>query len=261
MKNMVATTYPFFIEAAETALGVGDSPLEPRPMSIAEQIAARISLMLENGELKPGDRILEVELAEQFRVSRGPVREALHLLHKDGVIEILPRRGAHVFQPTPQELRNLYDIRATLIGMAAGKAALAPDKSLLELAKQGAAIMAEVALESGSSIDAFLKIRGLTGLLMLRMSGNMALEVMVRRMSLQTALHSLGFETVERRMEASQIWLAIFDAIEKSDAAAAEQAGKRLVMATSDAIVKKLEAVTLVKVGKRVQRKNKGDIN
>jgi DNA-binding GntR family transcriptional regulator len=253
---MTSTSASIFVAAAEAALGEGDGPTNGRPQSIAEQIASQISLMLEEGDLKPGDRILEVELAEQFRVSRGPVREALHLLHKDGVIEMLPRRGAHVFQPTASEVRDLYEIRAKLIGMVASKAALSDDKSLLPLARQGAVAMGDVAMGIGDNINDFLRIRGLTGLLMLRMSGNAQLEKMVRRLSLQTALHSLGFETVERRVEAAEIWFIILDAIEQSDAKTAEANGQRLVLATLDAIVKKIEAMTPVKIGKRVQRKN-----
>jgi DNA-binding GntR family transcriptional regulator len=254
---MTSSSISSFVAAAEAALGEGDGGGDGRPQSIAEQIASQISVMLEDGELKPGDRILEVELAGQFCVSRGPVREALHLLHKDGVIEMLPRRGAHVFQPTSREVRDLYEIRATLIGMAASKAACAADKSLLPLARQGAIGLGAVAQGGGRDINDFLRVRGLTGLLMLRMSGNAQLEKMVRRLSLQTALHSLGFETVERRVEASEIWLTILDAIEKTDADAAEKNARRLVLATLDAIVKKIESMTPVKVGKRVQRKVK----
>jgi DNA-binding GntR family transcriptional regulator len=255
---MTSSSITSFVAAAEAALGEGDGSGDGRPQSIAEQIAGQISLMLEDGELKPGDRILEVELAQQFGVSRGPVREALHLLHKDGVIEMLPRRGAHVFQPTAGEVRDLYEIRANLIGMAASNAARATDKSLLPIARQGAVTMGAVAKGSGRDINDFLRVRGLTGLLMLRMSGNAQLEKMVRRLSLQTALHSLGFESEERRLEASEIWLTILDAIEKSDARAAQENGQRLVLATLGAIVKKIESMTPVKVGKRVQRKIKG---
>src|SRR4030095_3963046 len=85
-------------------------------MTLPEQIAERIFTAIADGEYAPGDRIREEVLAEQFEVSRGPVREALRILEKDAVVRILPNRGAHVTQLSIQEVSDLFEIRRKLSG-------------------------------------------------------------------------------------------------------------------------------------------------
>ena len=68
--------------------------------SLPEQIAARLAERIVSGAYAPGQRILEQAVAEEFAVSRGPVREALRLLEKDGLVMILARRGAQVTNPS-----------------------------------------------------------------------------------------------------------------------------------------------------------------
>ncbi|HEX6515696.1 MAG TPA: GntR family transcriptional regulator [Nocardioidaceae bacterium] len=83
--------------------------------SLRELIIARV--------LPPGQHLVESELAERLGVSRGPVREALQALHSEGWVELRPRRGAFVRQPTPQEVDEVFVVRAALESEAAGLAA------------------------------------------------------------------------------------------------------------------------------------------
>ena len=64
--------------------------------TLSEQIADQIYEVIVRGEHTPGDRIREAALADQFGVSRAPVREALRILERDAVVRVLPNRGAHV---------------------------------------------------------------------------------------------------------------------------------------------------------------------
>lgn len=75
-----------------------------RPLSIAEQIADRISDRIVLGETSEGTWLRENAIAEQFQVSRGPVREAFRLLENDGVLAIHANRGAQVSQLSKDEL-------------------------------------------------------------------------------------------------------------------------------------------------------------
>ena len=79
--------------------------------TLPEQIAELIFTSIANGEYEPGERIREEALAEQFEVSRGPVREALRILEKDSVVRILPNRGAHVTQLSIKEVADIFEIR------------------------------------------------------------------------------------------------------------------------------------------------------
>ncbi|EOI6420646.1 TPA: GntR family transcriptional regulator [Vibrio cholerae] len=75
------------------------------------------------GELAPGSKISEPELAKQFQVSRGPLREALMRVEGLGLIERIPHIGARVIQLSPTKLVELYAVREALEGMAAMLAA------------------------------------------------------------------------------------------------------------------------------------------
>ncbi|EKG0408430.1 GntR family transcriptional regulator [Vibrio cholerae] len=75
------------------------------------------------GQLAPGGKISEPELAKQFQVSRGPLREALMRVEGLGLIERIPHIGARVIQLSPTKLVELYAVREALEGMAARLAA------------------------------------------------------------------------------------------------------------------------------------------
>ncbi|MEW6267007.1 MAG: GntR family transcriptional regulator [Thermodesulfobacteriota bacterium] len=76
------------------------------------------------GKYKAGERLSEVRLARRFGTSRSPVREALQSLAKEGLIRIVPRRGAVVAQYDLQEIEDLFQVRESIDGMAARLAAL-----------------------------------------------------------------------------------------------------------------------------------------
>lgn len=70
--------------------------------------------MVLDGSLEPGARINEVELAQQFQISRGPLREALQRLKAEGLLEVRAHRGAFVREFDAQELQDLYSLRSAL---------------------------------------------------------------------------------------------------------------------------------------------------
>ncbi|ACL61183.1 GntR family transcriptional regulator [Methylobacterium nodulans] len=79
---------------------------------------------IEDGELPPGSRLREAELAERFSISRTPVREALGRLEAQGLVVHEPHRGASVAQLDYAQVTELYDLREVLEGMAARLAAI-----------------------------------------------------------------------------------------------------------------------------------------
>ncbi|MFY9568790.1 MAG: GntR family transcriptional regulator [Acetivibrionales bacterium] len=70
------------------------------------------------GELKPGQRLMEVQVAEKMGVSRTPVREAIRKLELEGLVEMLPRKGAHVAELSVKDIMDVLEVRATLDGLA-----------------------------------------------------------------------------------------------------------------------------------------------
>ncbi|WP_320781998.1 GntR family transcriptional regulator, partial [Streptomyces sp. CRN 30] len=75
------------------------------------------------GELQPGQRLVERDLAAELEVSRIPLREALRLLEADGLVVLVPRRGALVAPFAPADVRHLFDVRESLEALAARLAA------------------------------------------------------------------------------------------------------------------------------------------
>jgi DNA-binding GntR family transcriptional regulator len=74
------------------------------------------------GELKPGQRLMEVQLAEKMGVSRTPVREAIRKLELEGLVDMIPRKGAHVAELSIKDIMDVLEVRASLDGLAASLA-------------------------------------------------------------------------------------------------------------------------------------------
>ncbi len=89
----------------------------------AHAVAQRLRDEIGTGSLAPGTRLRQLEIAERFGVSTTPVREAFHLLQREGLVRIDAHRGATVFIPTAADVRECYEIRAPLEALAAAKAA------------------------------------------------------------------------------------------------------------------------------------------
>lgn len=92
------------------------------------------------GELEPGERLMEIHLAKRLGVSRTPVREAIRKLELEGLVVMIPRRGAVVASITEKDLKNVLEVRRTLEILAAEVACERITPELLEeLGKAGEA--------------------------------------------------------------------------------------------------------------------------
>jgi DNA-binding GntR family transcriptional regulator len=89
-----------------------------RSASLASVLQQEIERMVISGELAPGSRINEQQLAVRFGVSRGPIREAVRGLEGAGLAVAVTNRGVFVRRLSVTEVRELYDIRAALFGLA-----------------------------------------------------------------------------------------------------------------------------------------------
>ncbi|WP_028306563.1 GntR family transcriptional regulator [Desulfitibacter alkalitolerans] len=76
-----------------------------------------------NGKLKPGERLMEQQVAEELGVSRTPVREAIRKLEIEGFVIIIPRRGAYVSDISLKDIAQVFEVRAAMEALAAGLAA------------------------------------------------------------------------------------------------------------------------------------------
>ena len=136
---------------------------------LVDELADRIRAAVMTGRLEIGTRLLQQSLAADFEVSRTPVREALRKLESEGLVEVIPNRGAIVRGPTAREIREAYLVRAELEGLAAELAAEWISGAQLHALEEAAALFrtctvtgdtptAEAALAWTRANDAFHEI-------------------------------------------------------------------------------------------------------
>src|SRR5687768_18315906 len=87
--------------------------------SIQGRVIAEMRRRIIRGDIQPGEPLSELALAEEFGVSRTPVREALKQLQTEGLIEIRPRVGTFVTTPSRREITELFEMKELLEGAAA----------------------------------------------------------------------------------------------------------------------------------------------
>jgi len=104
---------------------VQPAPPLVRSESIADKVYAMLRQDIASGHFRPGERILEKALSERWRISRTPIREALHKLETEGVVVCNSRRSYNVRILTVQDVREIYQTLGFLEGAVAAAAAAA----------------------------------------------------------------------------------------------------------------------------------------
>lgn len=90
---------------------------------LREVVTETLREAIVSGVLKPGERLMEIQLAEELGVSRTPVRESIRKLELEGFVVMVPRRGTYVADLSIKDINEVYEIRTVLDVLAAGLAA------------------------------------------------------------------------------------------------------------------------------------------
>ena len=120
-------------------------------LPLREVVFMTLRKQILRGELKPGERLMEIALAKKLGVSRTPIREAIRMLEHEELVVMIPRRGAHVADISRQELNDVLEVRMALEVLAARKACarMTPE----EIAELDAAESRFEALVSTEDVD------------------------------------------------------------------------------------------------------------
>ena len=214
----------------------------PLTLSLAEQIATRLSERIVTGVYAPAQRVMEQAIAGEFQVSRGPVREALRLLEKDGLVTILARRGAQVTKLTIDEVREIFDIRAMLNGLRDRAIAEDPDRARnLPLLEKEVAKLTRLAREAAQG-DAYVEAVAQLNRRLGQMLRNRRLKAILDSLALQTLRYSqLGLSTPQRRRQSVQHWQKLVKAIRDGDGVEAERIARQRVNDSRDAAIARLQ--------------------
>lgn len=188
-------------------------------LTVAEQIAAAIGDRIIAGDLAPGSRIVEQELAAEFAVSRGPIRDALRILEREGLATILARRGTVVTELSTDEVREIFEVRAALIETAARTMAESGNHDYLAILGAGMERLAELAQlddDDGQYAETIYRL----SILGARLCGNKRLARMITALSLQTLRYSkLALASRARRQRSVRLWKAAYTALKRGDTA------------------------------------------
>ena len=204
----------------------------PRPsartLSLPEQIAEQIGNAVIRGQYEPGQRIQEQEVADAFQVSRGPVREALRILERDGLVQINARRGAQVTKLDVGEVNDIFEVRLSLLALSARLATQRRDPHFLSELKS--AIDRLKILARTDDADGYVNEVYKLNLLMAESSGNLFLRNMVFGLAHQTLRYArLGLSTEKRRIQSANNWRHLAAAVQGNDAEGAYEAAAQLV--------------------------------
>jgi DNA-binding GntR family transcriptional regulator len=160
---------------------------------------ARLRQAIISGELAPKTRLTEPDLARQLNVSRTPLREAIRQLEVEGFITTIPRVGSFVSELEPQDVEDLYAIRAVIEGLAARLAAEspAPDKR---------ALLGGMLKELEGRMDNFRHYHEISGQfhdIIVQLSGNRRLQAIYQAVAQHISRMRIVSNAVRGRLEVS----------------------------------------------------------
>ncbi|MBK7464897.1 MAG: GntR family transcriptional regulator [Betaproteobacteria bacterium] len=184
------------------------------PTALYQEVAERLRQRIFAHELTPGDWIDEQKLAEQYGISRTPLREALKVLAAEGLVDLKPRRGCYVTEISRQDIDDIFPLMAMLEGRCAFIAVqLAKPEDIRDLK----AIHEKLELAAKESrIDAFFEANQEFHRRIQELTNNRWLLSVIqdlRKVLKLSRLHSLSLEgRLQQSLEEHRVIMAAFEA-------------------------------------------------
>jgi DNA-binding GntR family transcriptional regulator len=169
--------------------------------------------------LMPGTKLAEQQIADIFGVSRTVVRQALNQLSRDRLVTLEPARGAFVAKPSPQEAREVFEVRAMLeAAMVKQLCAQVTDAQIAELR---AHLAAEAQAVARTDVSGRTRLLADFHVVLARMLGNQVLADLLEDLLTRSSLIALMYQSSHSAEHSQAEHVAIVDALDKRDARAA----------------------------------------
>lgn len=213
------------------------------PTALYQEVAERLRQRIFAHELTPGTWIDEQKLAEQYGISRTPLREALKVLASEGLVELRPRRGCYVTEISRQDLDDIFPLMAMLEGRCAAEAVKRSKPADIAALK-----IIHEQLESAASdgrINAFFEANQEFHKKIQELSGNRWLLSVIqdlRKVLKLSRMHSLSLEgRLQQSLDEHRLILA---ALQAGDAGRAEKLMHDHLLSGREALAKMQDGAT-----------------
>ena len=194
-------------------------------------------------EIEPGKKINEEHIAKEIQVSRTPIREALCRLENEGIVTIIPRRGAFVSDLTETNVREILLIREVLEGLAVRLAVENMDAKMLEKLRKAIEKVSSIPEDDRDLINYTHSEVDFHSLL-LSASNNQMLKNMMAIVNAHLQIIRLRTVVIpERAQKTVKEHQQILNAIEKGDAESAEQLMRKHVRSVREVALRNIEAI------------------
>lgn len=211
-------------------------------LTVSEQIAAQVGNDIIKGHLAPGQALNEQRLADTFEVSRGPIRDAIRILEREGLATVFPRRGAVVTDLSLEEVRDIFEIRVGLFEIVARKIAAHHSDEYLATLRAGVDRLESLALLEDDKGE-YAEISYRLSILSVRNCHNQRLTDMLTALSLQTLRYSyISLAPRARRRTSAVLWRKGLDALERGDAQTYIEISRQRVEDSGTAVARQLAA-------------------
>jgi DNA-binding GntR family transcriptional regulator len=209
----------------------------------AEERAYRsIIRLILSGRYRPGDFLLEMDIAPKLEMSRTPVSRALARLVTEGFLNKLPKKGCYIPLPTPEDARQIFSAREAVEGKAAGEAALNATEE--EIENLGKFIETDENAVRSKEREKFAENNELFHTGIARSSRNLYLERWCRNIFWRSNIYIFYFDSFYKPQEKNRIeqltpeqHRAILDAIRSRDPRMAEQKMREHIARTYNALL------------------------
>jgi len=195
-------------------------------------------------QVKPGERLIDSDLAEELGVSRSLVRQAFTILEKSGLVELIPRNGFYVREISKQDIQEMYEIRNILETQAALMAVnriSEEDIKKVELVFEDA----KKDLEKNNGVKKFVKADAILHEMLLKNAGNTRLTKLIKRYINHFIFYRIiDLSRIERAKKAYFEHYEIFEAIKKRDAERTAELISAHIKNAKDIILKNYDKYT-----------------
>lgn len=217
------------------------SLLSVQTYSLVDQIVAVLTEEIITGKYVPGARLKEQEIALRFGVSRAPLREAFRVLDREGLIQLISWKGAHVVELSSEQIREIFEARAELFAVCCRR--FAADANFEDLAAVQKEIADLIRAAEAGCDEKDYKVRA------------NAISVLIsttqRNRYLRSIMHDLrqkmfwyycylGTSTLERRRESNQLWAVLAQCLQARDGERAAAVAYQVTMRSGEFALKVL---------------------